>query len=241
VLGAKYLMNRVFSVALIAVSIVCRETFSKYDPFLYYYGTVMITYVLFGSTFSIVIAFWGYYSSCKKRPSRLFNVALSLNLISHITISIIYISFLEETLTETVETQFEEQILTYTKNPQALDYAQISLNCCGKYQASDWFQYLPHIPASCCPHNNETIACTIGDFFTMNHNGCIKELETITEPNVEVILVLFLGLQISEILTLVMSSWSYWHTMINEHNNSAAEKKTAARVSQIPEIYQTHL
>ncbi|GLH01735.1 Protein of unknown function, partial [Gryllus bimaculatus] len=186
VLGAKYLMNRVFSVALIAVSIVCRETFSKYDPFLYYYGTVMITYVLFGSTFSIVIAFWGYYSSCKKRPSRL-------------------------------------------------------LNCCGKYQASDWFQYLPHIPASCCPHNNETIACTIGDFFTMNHNGCIKELETITEPNVEVILVLFLGLQISEILTLVMSSWSYWHTMINEHNNSAAEKKTAARVSQIPEIYQTHL
>lgn len=195
----------VLSISLATAAFIIKQNLAEYDDFLYYYGSVTTLCVLLGSLISIVTALWGCYAVHKECLLQLFVFSSVMGIIAltHAIISILYVSYLQELLDSSIETLFDMKIKIYKENPIPIDSLQRSLECCGKNNASDWFQYSKFIPSSCCPHkSNETEPCRTEDFFTMYHNGCIPKLERIPMTSVQIIRMLFMGLQISEIITV---------------------------------------
>ncbi|XP_066995515.1 CD63 antigen isoform X2 [Anabrus simplex] len=197
-----------FSTALLAVAGIVRELLSSYDDFLFYYGTVITTYIFAGYTCTILSTLPGSYAFYVRRRKLMvaFLISQMAALALQITVTFLYVITMDKQFFESIEIFLDSQRNQYGSNPHPIDNLQINLTCCGKEDAKDWDEILTYIPSSCCPRRSPQVNSTecriLEDFFIIQTAGCLQKLQRMPMFSMNVICGLSLGVMVTEVITI---------------------------------------
>ncbi|XP_066995517.2 uncharacterized protein [Anabrus simplex] len=118
-----------FSTALLAVAGIVRELLSSYDDFLFYYGTVITTYIFAGYTCTILSTLPGSYAFYVRRRKLMvaFLISQMAALALQITVTFLYVITMDKQFFESIEIFLDSQRNQYGSNPHPIDNLQINV------------------------------------------------------------------------------------------------------------------